>query len=153
MDRLSDTLAPTQVLGRFHISGHLFSDPWADAPARPRVLDLTAELPELPALRGPGYLCLPVVDGLPVSDALLDEAVAFALDVDGPVLVHCALGRERSGVVMAAIVLAAGAEATVDAALARVQSMRPQVQPNAGQRVVLAAWWARRQRVRAGSIP
>lgn len=38
------------------------------------------------------------------------ETIAFAAHADGPVLVHCAVGKDRTGVVVAVLLLAAGVE-------------------------------------------
>ena len=90
-------------------------------------LDLSAELPERPALRGAGYHNVPILDLTLPDVATLDRAVrviAHAMP-RGAVYVHCALGYGRTAVIAAAYLLASGHAATVDAAVARVCGCRP----------------------------
>jgi hypothetical protein len=53
------------------------------------------------------------------------ESVAFTATSDGPVLVHCELGKDRTGVVIAVLLLAAGVEprAVVDDYLATEENL------------------------------
>ncbi len=82
---------------------------------------------------------LPVADGSTVSPAVIQRAV----DAAGgrTVYVHCRGGRERSGAVAVALVVASDG-LSVDDALARVRERRPQFAPLPWQLDALRAWAA-----------
>jgi protein-tyrosine phosphatase len=82
---------------------------------------------------------LPVPDGSTVPPQTLSRAVE--LTRGETVYVHCRGGRERSGAVAAAIVVAADGLA-VDEALARVRDGRPAFAPLPWQVDALRAWAA-----------
>ncbi len=105
------------------------------------VLDLAAELPEHPALRGPGYRSLPVLDTRAPSRGQLLEGVRHLLSgrAEGPVHVHCALGHGRSAALAAAYLLAVGAAADPRAAEDMLRQARPGVKLSADQRRALQA--------------
>lgn len=113
---------------------------WEARPAVDGVLDLTAEFTEPAAMRGAGYVSLPVLDGgTPRVDALM----AALRRVDWPrrsVFVHCAQGHGRTATVTAALLIEAGACGSVDEALAAVQRVRPGARPSAAQRRFLDEW-------------
>jgi len=107
-------------------------------------LDLTCELTELGTLRRGAYLCVPVLDGTPLSARQLDASVAFIdqhID-DHNVFVHCAIGRGRSAAAAMAWLLARGHARDVDGALALLVDKRPVVGPSARQTRAVADWHA-----------
>lgn len=112
------------------------------------VLDLTAEFGQVTFARAlPGYRVLPLLDATAPSVAQFEDAVGWctARLAEGPVYVHCAAGRGRSAIVVAAVLLALGHADSADAATARVRERRPSVHPNAEQRAALHAWASRRR--------
>ena len=104
------------------------------------VVDLEAEAGEAPAFRRvPGYRLVPVLDRVPVSEQQMRAALQ-AIDaglVKGPVLVHCALGRGRSVMVVMAYLMMTGEASSVDEALCFVQARRRGVGLHADQLRVL----------------
>lgn len=80
---------------------------------------------------------LPVADGSTVSPEVIQRAVDAA--GERTVYVHCRGGRERSGAVAVALVIAAEG-LSVDDALARVRHRRPQFAPLPWQLDALRAW-------------
>ena len=100
------------------------------------VLDLAAEFAETPALRSlPGYRSLPVLDGAAPSGGQVREAVEWlrAAVAAGPVYVHCALGHGRTGCVVVAYLLAAGAAGSSADGARRLRALRPGVRLNRSQ--------------------
>jgi hypothetical protein len=91
------------------------------------VLDVCAEHAETPAFRALCYENTAVLDVLEPSPAELDGATEFIQQhaADGCVYVHCALGKSRSAVVVAAFLLRSGHAASVDEACAMVKDARP----------------------------
>lgn len=57
------------------------------------------------------------------------------------VYIHCAHGHGRSNVIMCAVLIANGNAATIDDALALVQSQRPRAKLNRRQRLALVGWF------------
>jgi protein-tyrosine phosphatase len=102
------------------------------------VIDLTAEFPEPRGVRtGRAYRSLPVLDaGLP-DEAAFREAVKAAAACPGAVYVHCAQGRGRTGLFVAAVLLARGLATTSAEAVARVRACRPGVRLKPAQRRTL----------------
>ena len=93
------------------------------------VIDLTAELAaDLRVIAGRTYRCVPALDvsALPaeVLNPLVEEITAWP----GRVLIHCTQGRERSGLVMACVLVRRGLVADIDEAVKLIQSSRPGVQ-------------------------
>ena len=75
-----------------------------------RVLDLTAEIPEIADVRRlPGYRSLPVLDGAtpPEEDRFL-AVIRELLDETGGIYIHCVSGRGRAPTAAAALLLARG---------------------------------------------
>ncbi|WP_434649917.1 phosphatase PAP2/dual specificity phosphatase family protein [Pseudomonas sp. D1-2] len=91
------------------------------------VLDLCAELSmDSTAI---AYRTLPVLDlTAPTTEQCLEAAQNIEqLRQHGPVLVCCALGYSRSATAVAAWLLSTGRAASVDAAIAQIQRVRPRV--------------------------
>jgi hypothetical protein len=94
------------------------------------VLDLTSEFPEPGFVsQGRNYLCVPVLDRTAPTHPQLRQALDYLRNAlpAGPVYVHCAFGLSRSATVVAAHLLATGAESTLESALERVAAVRPGV--------------------------
>jgi hypothetical protein len=104
------------------------------------VLDMTCELPR----RGPSgpYLCIPTWDRTPPSVPQVERAVRFVLQHAGqrPVLVHCAHGRGRSSLVLAAVLLRMGRTSTVEESFDLIRSRRPRVRMTREQWETLRTW-------------
>jgi diacylglycerol kinase (ATP) len=107
------------------------------------VLDVTAEFSALDSYfadQGIGYLNIPVLDHKPPSRSQIIRAVNWIhghVKQNKTVMVHCALGRGRSVLVMAAYLLSREPELTVDAALDRISHIRETAQLNAHQKKFL----------------
>ena len=120
-------VAPGLYLGRRVFAGELPSGVGL-------VVDLTAEFVEPAAVRtGREYRSLPVLDALPPDEARFAALVAEVAAFPGPVYVHCARGHGRSGLFVAAVVLARGLAATPADAVKRVRGARPGVRLKKGQ--------------------
>ncbi len=102
------------------------------------VVDLTAEFPESKsACQGRTYLCLPTLDGSVTDDEKLQELVQTISAWPGDVYVHCALGRGRSALVVAAVLIAKGVAPHTDAATLMLTQARPGVKLNKLQQAFL----------------
>ena len=104
------------------------------------VLDLAAELLESRPLRElADYRSLPVLDATAMSLVQLREAVEWVKQraAIGPLYVHCALGRGRSALVVAAYLLALGSAPDAKAALKHLRALRSSVRLNRAQRRAL----------------
>ena len=111
------------------------------------VVDLTCELVDPARLRkNTVFLCLPTLDGTPLTAEQLSRGVDFIDAQRGQhaVYVHCAVGRGRSATLVVAWALAAGKADSVEAAEAWLKERRPAVRLGASQKAAVAAWWARR---------
>jgi membrane-associated phospholipid phosphatase len=93
------------------------------------VVDLTAEFTEASPLRALHYCNVPILDLTSPTEAQLSEAVRFIADEakSGIVYVHCKIGYSRSAAVVGAHLLASGAAADVDTALAILRQARPSI--------------------------
>ena len=102
------------------------------------IVDLTAEFGRIP--RGTytfEYVCLPILDhSVPELKALV-ELVDKLKSHKGKILVHCAVGHGRSGMVVAALVIATQEEPDVAAAIDLVRKSRNGVQLNIVQMQLL----------------
>ncbi|HYT90741.1 MAG TPA: dual specificity protein phosphatase family protein [Gemmataceae bacterium] len=116
------------------------------------VLDLTAEYSEPAAFLALPYRNVQILDLTAPTVEQLHEAVSFVRERAwaGKVYVHCALGRSRSAVVVAAYCLALGVAPTVAAAVALVRRARPQVVFRDDMLAVLEAY---RESLAAHRIP
>jgi protein-tyrosine phosphatase len=82
---------------------------------------------------------LTMYDGILTTAARSVAAVAGLLATDGPALVHCAAGKDRTGVAVAALLLLAGVELeAVVADYRRTEAAMPQVLERAFARGALA---------------
>ena len=138
-----DRLHGDLFVGRRPLAGDLPAEVAADPDAM--ILDLTAEFPDVPAVRNrPGYRCEPVLDAAAPSADELARIVSLLPPPGGPPgLIHCANGRGRTGLVAAAWVLAHGLAGDADAAVERVRTARPAVRLLPRQRTVLEEFVAR----------
>lgn len=102
------------------------------------IVDLTSEFPEPESVRqGRTYLCLPTLDGSVPDDAKLRALVQTVSAWPGGVYVHCALGRGRSALVVAAVLLATGVVANFDDATRLLTKARSGVKLNRMQETYL----------------
>ncbi len=103
------------------------------------ILDVTAEFgaPDWTLIgKKINYLNIPVLDHKPPSKAQLIQAVNWIhghVKKNKNVMVHCALGRGRSVMVMAAYLLSRDPHLTVDEALLRINKIRPAARLNRRQ--------------------
>lgn len=101
------------------------------------VIDLTCEFSEAPKLRGGEYYSFQILDAsVPTVDELR-EWVQIAAKLSGTIYIHCAEGHGRTGLFAAFLLCKKGLAATVDEALALVQSKRPGARLNRRQRKTL----------------
>lgn len=139
-ERAFSRVAPAVFLGRAPLAG---DEPFLRAAGIRAVLDVTAEFPATAWARGEvAYRNLPVLDATPPPVEVLREGVRWLAEqaAEGPVLVHCALGYQRSATFAAAYLLAAGLADSPAAAEAALRRARPGVALSPGQRRVLGAW-------------
>jgi protein-tyrosine phosphatase len=104
------------------------------------VLDLVAEMPAIPALRGvANYRSLPTLDATAMTLSQLRDAVEWVKQhaATGPVFVHCALGHSRSATVVAAYLLVVGLAPNAKMAVKQLRELRPGVRLNRAQWQVL----------------
>lgn len=104
------------------------------------ILDLTCELTDPRALREhQGYRCRPLLDANTMPATELRELVhSLGLPGEGRLLVHCANGHGRTGLVAAAWLYCQGIDSTPRAALERIRRQRPLVRLRRNQRATLA---------------
>jgi len=103
------------------------------------ILDVTAEFgaPDWTLIEKKiNYLNIPVLDHKPPSKDQLIQAVNWIhghIKKDKNVMIHCALGRGRSVLVMAAYLLCRDPDLTVEEALLRINKIRPVARLNRRQ--------------------
>jgi protein-tyrosine phosphatase len=103
------------------------------------VVDLTAEFPELRAVRlGRNYLCLPILDGAAPDCEAFTKVVRQVADWPGVVYIHCASGHGRSALLSASVLIMRGWVTSPADALAMVRAARPSVRLSSEQRALLA---------------
>ena len=106
------------------------------------ILDVTAELPRDPGLRGcaVAYTAVPVLDGCGPTLEQLASGVEWGLQqlqAGRPVLVQCLMGHGRSATFAAAMLLASGQVRTVEEAVDHMRSRRSRIGLNHNQKKVL----------------
>lgn len=102
------------------------------------VVDLTCEF-TAPTYEC-SYLCFPVLDASCPSAEELNDLAQRILELPKPVLIHCAQGHGRTGLVASAVLLESGKANAPEAALALVQTVRPGVELNAIQKLALLSY-------------
>lgn len=104
------------------------------------VIDLTCEFPEAQALRSaPNYLSLPILDAGAMEPADLVATIKNIIAMEGPILIHCAQGHGRTGLMAALFLVADGSATSAEAALEMLQAKRPKISVHPGQRAALEA--------------
>lgn len=102
------------------------------------VVDLTCEFTEpIDQWNIRSYICFPMLDA---SAATADEVRQLAteiLQMPKPVLIHCAQGHGRTGLIASAVMLVSGQAKTASEALAMVQAARPGIELNRQQYAIL----------------
>ena len=102
------------------------------------VVDLTCEFTEPnDHWKIQSYTCYPMLDGSAATADQIRELAMEINDMPKPVLIHCAQGHGRTGLVAAAALLVSGKAQTAADAIALVQSARPGAELNREQRSVL----------------
>ncbi len=97
------------------------------------VVDLTCEFTD-PTFECSNYFCFPMLDADCPSAEELHELAKRVLELPKPLLIHCAQGHGRTGLVAAAVLLASGKAATSAEAVALVKAVRPGIELNRVQR-------------------
>ena len=114
-------VAPGVWVGRWPQPGDL-------PPDASLIVDLTAEFPARRAVRhGRTYLCVPTLDATAPDETALRAAVETAAAWPGTVYIHCALGRARSAMTAAAVLIRRGLAADAEEAVALMRQARPQI--------------------------
>lgn len=100
------------------------------------ICDLTAEMRDPKTLRmRKDYHCFPVLDAGALQPEVLKRMVEeLRVDEGMRVLIHCANGHGRSGMVGCAWLIASGYAESVEEALKMIQRARPGVRLRSGQR-------------------
>lgn len=102
------------------------------------VVDLTCEFTEPITLWNVRtYYCFPMLDA---SSGTVDDIRHLAteiLQMPKPVLIHCAQGHGRTGLVASAVLLVSGRVKTASEAVAMVQAARPGIELNRKQYEIL----------------
>ena len=133
---LSRESATNQLSPDFILSRRLLS---SEMPQSVRsVVDLTCELSEprnnWQLVR---YLCFPILDAGSPAPGELKALATVILDLPKPVLIHCAQGHGRTGMVAAAVLIVSGRATNATDAILMVQSARPGIELNQTQRSAL----------------
>jgi protein-tyrosine phosphatase len=103
------------------------------------VCDLTCEFRDPKELRElPGYKCFPVLDaGTLSADDLVAIVKELPSEKDGRLLIHCANGHGRTGLIAAAWLISNNYAASVDDAVAALRAVRPGISLRKRQRASL----------------
>jgi protein-tyrosine phosphatase len=102
------------------------------------VVDLTCEFPEPRGIcEGREYLCLPILDASSPDETALRGLIERIAAWSGTVYVHCAQGHGRSGLVMAAVLLARNLAPDAAEAVQQIKRVRPKVRLTKAQRELL----------------
>jgi protein-tyrosine phosphatase len=94
------------------------------------VIDLTSEFAEPARPSGLFYLSIPILDASTPAESQLHEALRQAGELQGTIYIHCAQGHGRTALFASCLLLQRGVVATVDEALALIQSRRPHARLN-----------------------
>ncbi len=102
------------------------------------VVDLTCEFTE-PTERWDlqSYLCHPMLDGTGSTSDEIRELANEIIKMPKPVLIHCAQGHGRTGLVAAAVLIVSDRAQTAADAISIIQAVRPGVELNKAQRMIL----------------
>jgi len=104
------------------------------------VIDLTCEFQEPRALRlASNYLSLPILDAGALEPVDLVATIKKIIVMEGPILIHCAQGHGRTGLIAALFLVADGSANSAAAALEMLQAKRPKLSVHPGQRAALEA--------------
>lgn len=130
-ERPADEIAPGIYAGRRPA-------PHEIPPDVVQIVDLTCEYPVPPEIAAKyRYRTLPILDGTvpPLADlaALVEELAASP----GPLLIHCAIGHGRTGLVACALLLARGLARDPEEAVQIAKEKRPFIHLNSLQRALL----------------
>jgi protein-tyrosine phosphatase len=123
-----DELLPDVLIGRRLLDSEF--PPGIDV-----VVDLTSELPEPRCARSAqDYICFPLLDGSSGNPASLIALVRRLASIDGRILVHCAQGHGRTGLLATTYILATSHQSDAGEAIRYVRSRRPGVRLTREQR-------------------
>lgn len=78
-----------------------------------------------------------MLDGTGSTPDEIRELASEIIKMPKPVLIHCAQGHGRTGLVSAAVLLVSGQAQTAADAVAMIQAVRPGVDLNDSQRAIL----------------
>lgn len=107
------------------------------------VVDMCAELPAATGVATAAmYRVFPTLDAMAPIVSDLSQAVDAVLAADGPVLIHCAVGRGRSATVAACVLLARKNHGTIEEAEADMRVHRAVIRLNNRQRAAARAFLA-----------
>ncbi len=111
------------------------------------VVDVCAEMPASRGVRekSGAYVFVPALDATAPRVDQIARAVDAVLATTGPVLVHCAVGRGRSAMVAACVLVARGEHATIEEAEAAMRLRRPVIRLNDRQRARAREYLASRR--------
>lgn len=102
------------------------------------VVDLTCEFMEPTERWGlQSYLCCPMLDGTGSTADGIRELADEIIKMPKPVLIHCAQGHGRTGLIAAAMMIVSGEAQTAADAIAMIHAVRPGVELNKAQRWIL----------------
>lgn len=127
----TDQLSPDFILSRRLLSSEM-------PKSVKSVVDLTCELSEpRNNWQMERYLCFPILDASSPTPSELKALAIEILELPKPVLIHCAQGHGRTGLVAAAVLIVSGRATNATDAISMVQSARPGIELNRSQRSAL----------------
>ncbi|MEM6364018.1 MAG: tyrosine-protein phosphatase [Planctomycetota bacterium] len=102
------------------------------------VVDLTCEFTEpKDGWDLQSYRCHPILDGTGSTSGEIRELAIEITKMPKPVLIHCAQGHGRTGLVSAAVLIVSGEAGTASEAIELIQAVRCGVKLNKAQREIL----------------
>lgn len=102
------------------------------------VVDLTSEFTEPRCFRNiDHYISVPVLDGMPPTEAAYISSVQTIAKLPGTVFIHCAQGHGRTSTFAALLLICRGTARDVNDALNQIRAVRPAARPNRTQRQYL----------------